>query len=170
VILLCWGLGNGVKNFVGRYLSRNVRQARSSLVPWERSWVIRVIGFHQTGRRPWPSCSCLLTRRWPLNLVHVRAGYTVTCRRGRGTPPTMPPAMAPALVLCPPTGIGVAVFDAAAFEAELLGTEGPVGLSIVPGPISGESPAAYELLKSQSFPFVTSRRAQWGTRVPEGIG
>ena len=49
-------------------------------------------------------------------------------------PPTMPPAMAPALELCPPTGIGVAVF-----EVELPGTEGPVGLSIVPGPISGES-------------------------------
>ena len=26
-------------------------------------------------------------------------------------PPTMPPAMAPALELCPPTGIGVAVFE-----------------------------------------------------------
>jgi hypothetical protein len=47
-------------------------------------------------------------------------------------PPTMPPTMAPVLELCPPTGIGVAVF-----EVELLGTEGPEGVSIVPGPSSG---------------------------------
>ena len=69
-------------------------------------------------------------------------------------PPTIPPAMAPALELCPPTGIGVAVFDAdvlkaALFDADVLyatffvvelsGTEVPDGLSIAPGPISGES-------------------------------
>ena len=59
-------------------------------------------------------------------------------------PPTTPPAMAPALELCPPTSIGVAVFDGvilvvALLEVELPGTEGPEGLSIVPGPISGES-------------------------------
>jgi hypothetical protein len=59
-------------------------------------------------------------------------------------PPMVPPAMAPALELCPPTGIGVAVCDAAVldvalFVVELLGTTAPDGLSIVPGPISGES-------------------------------
>ena len=59
-------------------------------------------------------------------------------------PPTMPPALALTIELGPPTGIGVAVFDAAilvvAFlEVELPDTEGPEGPSIVPGPISGES-------------------------------
>jgi hypothetical protein len=58
--------------------------------------------------------------------------------------PTMPPAMAPALELCPPTGISVAVFDGAILvvallEVELSDTEGPEAPSIVPGPISGES-------------------------------
>ena len=64
-------------------------------------------------------------------------------------PPTMPPAMAPTPELCPPTGIGVTVFDAAVLdvavldvglsEVELPDTEGPEGPSIVPGPSSGVS-------------------------------
>ena len=127
-------------------------------------------------------------------------------------PPTMPPAMAPALELCPATGIGVAVFDAAVldaalFEVELPGTEVPEGLSIAPGPISGESievtrgcervirESREKTLTTGGIRFVevpivlilkcavntlskkkirkrtvTSRRAQWGIRVPEGIG
>ena len=56
----------------------------------------------------------------------------------------MPPAMAPTPELCPPTGIGVTVFDAAVLdvglsEVELPDTEGPEGPSIVPGPSSGVS-------------------------------
>ena len=69
-------------------------------------------------------------------------------------PPTMPPAMAPALDLCPLTGMGVAVFDATVLDAALFDTtvldaalflvELPVteeleGPGIVPGPSSGES-------------------------------
>ena len=56
----------------------------------------------------------------------------------------MPPAMPPALDLCPLTGVGVAVFDttvldAALFVVELPVTEVPEGPGIVPGPSSGES-------------------------------
>ena len=56
----------------------------------------------------------------------------------------MPPAMAPVVELCRPTGTGVAVFDAAVldvavFEIELPATGVLEGLSITPGPISGES-------------------------------
>ena len=59
-------------------------------------------------------------------------------------PPTMPPAIAPALELRLPAGIGVAVFDTAVLDAALLDvelpeTEGPEGPGIVPGPSSGES-------------------------------
>jgi hypothetical protein len=62
-------------------------------------------------------------------------------------PPAMPPAVAPAFELCPPAGLGVAVFDAAIVDAtlfevelpELPGTDGPEGPSNVPGPSSGES-------------------------------
>jgi hypothetical protein len=45
------------------------------------------IGFHWSGRHPGQSRSRLLTEHWPLNLVHVRAGYTVACGCGRGTSP-----------------------------------------------------------------------------------
>ena len=60
----------------------------------------------------------------------------------------MPPAMAPALELRPPTGVGVALFDtavpwavldAALFEVELPETEGTGKPGIVPGPNSGEA-------------------------------
>ena len=47
------------------------------------------IGFHRRGARPGQSRRRLLTRYWPLNLVHVRVKYTIACgRRGRhhGTP------------------------------------------------------------------------------------
>ena len=67
-------------------------------------------------------------------------------------PPAIPPAMAPAFELCPPTGIGVAVFDAAVLDAaifdaaifevelaELAETDELLGPSIAPGPSSGES-------------------------------
>ena len=54
---------------------------------WERENVY--IGSRQSGRRPGPgqSRSCLLTRCWILNLVHVQDGYTAAGRRGRGTSP-----------------------------------------------------------------------------------
>jgi hypothetical protein len=67
-------------------------------------------------------------------------------------PPAMPPAMAPAFELCPPAGIGVAVFDAAVLDAavldvakvevgraELAERDELLGPSIEPGPSSGES-------------------------------
>jgi hypothetical protein len=53
-------------------------------------------------------------------------------------PPTMPPAMAPAFEVCPPTGVDVAVFEDPTVEAET-GTEELEGPSTVPGPSSGES-------------------------------
>ena len=47
------------------------------------------ISFHRRGARHGQSRSRLLTRHWPLNLVHVRVEYTMACgRSGRhhGTP------------------------------------------------------------------------------------
>ena len=71
-------------------------------------------------------------------------------------PPTMPPAMAPAFELCPPTGVGVAVCDVVVLDAAVKAAALPVakfdveplelaerdellGPSIEPGPSSGES-------------------------------
>ena len=66
-------------------------------------------------------------------------------------PPAMPPAIAPAFELCPPTGVGVAVFDVAVLDtavldvakveverAELAERDELLGPSIEPGPSSGE--------------------------------
>jgi hypothetical protein len=75
----------------------------------------------------------------------------------------MPPAMSPAFEPCPIIGIGEAVF-----EGELPEREALEGLSIVPGPSSGVTPAERDWFKSQLLSLMGSRRAQWGTRVPVG--
>jgi len=103
-------------------------------------------------------------------------------------PPTTPPAMAPAFE--PPVAVGVGVgvggdvkpwvedvsVDPVGFEEVRVA---PVPVPVVgepevpiraPGPISGKSPAAIDVLAFQSFSRVTSRRAHAGTYVPAGTG
>jgi hypothetical protein len=53
-------------------------------------------------------------------------------------PPTTPPAMTPAFGLCPPTGIGVAVFEVVEPDTDPVAeTEAPEGPSMSPGSSSG---------------------------------
>jgi len=101
-------------------------------------------------------------------------------------PPTTPPAMAPAFE--PPVDVGVGVGGDVKPWVEDVSVD-PVGFGEVrvapvpvpvvgepevpisaPGPISGLSPVAIDLLTFQLFSRVTSRRAHAGTDVPAGTG
>jgi len=103
-------------------------------------------------------------------------------------PPTTPPAMAPAFEPPVAVGVGVGVGGDVKPWVEDVSVD-PVGFGEVrvapvpvpvvgepevpiraPGPISGVSPVAIDVLAFQLFSRVTSRRAQAGTYVPAGTG
>jgi hypothetical protein len=148
------------------------------------------------GRQYSSMCGC----DGPSTTNVAACGACARCRRHRkkkstaaameiaAIPPTTPPAMAPAFE--PPVGVDVDVrvggdvkpwvedvsVDPVGFGEVRVA---PVPVPVVgepevpisaPGPISGLSPVAIDLLTFQLFSRVTSRRAHAGTDVPAGTG